>query len=476
MRISRRTALKATGSAALGLTIPEFTRAWGEEPVEVIARGNPIIPGRGVCDPHVRIYDNHIYMCATHDASPKSTHFVMHNWWVWHSTDLVHWELVSILKPEQTYFRKPSSECWATDTERRNGKYYIYFSMGPENIGVVVGDSPAGPWRDPLGHPLIAKGLVPTESRDPGIYQEPDGTSFIVFGTFDYYLARLNDDMISLAEMPKLIQIENPEGPYGKGRTDDKPYLHRHGGKYYLSWGCYYAVSDSLYGPYHCKGSIITPERVAPEFRNPPHRTGPQAPPPPSILKDWLGYDRHASFFELYGQWYFICNDQSLPGSNMYFRNSVISYVRYMENGNIDPIWLTPIGVGQYDASVRIPATDFFKAVKARVAEAVDGRFQVRDLSDGSCLVYPRVHNLRQRPKLSISASSIHSKGLEIDIRRGNPAGARLAKLAVKPQAGHTNESILMAKLNKVRDTDDLCLVFRGGPGELIRLNHLDFR
>ncbi|MGA2983733.1 MAG: family 43 glycosylhydrolase [Terriglobia bacterium] len=475
MPISRRTALKAAGWAGLGLTMPKFARASAEAPVMVVARGNPIIPGRGACDPQVRVYDDHVYMYATHDALPKSTDFVMNDWWVWHSTDLVQWELVSILKPEQTYFGKPSTQCWATDGARRNGKYYFYFSMGPENIGVVEGDSPAGPWRDPLGHALIAKGSVPTESRDPGIFQEPDGTSFIVFGTFDYYLARLHDDMTSLAEAPRLIPIENKEGPYGKGRTDDKPFLHRRGGKYYLSWGCYYAVSDSLYGPYNCKGSIIKSELVSPEFLDPTNRTSPYAPPPQGAPQDWLGYDRHGSFFQLYGQWYFICNDQALPGSNTYFRNSVISYVRYKENGDIDPIRLTPIGVGQYDANHRIEATDYFQAVKARVAEADDGRFQVRDLRDGSYLVYPKIRNLRQRPRLSISASSIHADGLEIDIRRGGPAGPRLAKLAVKPPAGGAGESKPTATLNHVRDTDDLCLVFRGGPGELIRLNRLEF-
>ena len=173
----------------------------------------------------------------------------------------------------------------------------------------MEGNSPAGPWHDLLGHALISKGFVPTESRDPGIFQEANGASYIVFGTFDYYIARLKEDMISLAEKPRLIQIENPEGPYGTGRTDDKPFLHRRNDKYYLSWGCYYAVSDSLYGPYNCKGTIIKAERVSPEFLDPTNRTSPYGPPAKWEPKDWLGYDRHGSFFELHGQWYFICND-----------------------------------------------------------------------------------------------------------------------------------------------------------------------
>jgi arabinoxylan arabinofuranohydrolase len=475
MRISRRTALKTAGLAGLGLAMPRLPQVFAEQPLTVVAKGNPIIPGLGACDPQVRIYDDQVYMYATHDALPRSKDFVMNNWWVWQSTDLVRWQMVSVLNPEQTYFHKPSTQCWATDAARRNGKYYFYFSMGPEDIGVVEGPGPAGPWRDPLGHALIAKGLVPTESRDPGILQEPDGTSYIVFGTFDYYIARLNEDMISLAEKPRLIKINNPEGPYGKGRTDDKPFLHRRGGKYYLSWGCYYGISDSPYGPFDCKGTIITADRLAPEFLDPANRTSPYAPPRQWGPKDWLGYDRHGSFFELYGQWYFICNDQALPGSNTHFRNSVIACVRYKRNGEIDPIRITTIGVGQYDARVRIPATDFFKAVHARVAETSPGSFQVRGLGNGSSLLYPKIRNLRQRPRLTITASAVHPKGLEIEVRRGSSTGERLASLSIKPPAEASGESIHSAPLTALHDTDDLCLVFKGGPGELARLSHLDF-
>lgn len=146
------------------------------------------MPGRGVCDPQIRIYDGVAWMYATHDASPQATSFRMDDWQIWRSADLVDWQLAGTLQPEQTYFGKPSRQCWATDAISRNGRYYLYFSMGPQETGVVVGDTPAGPWRDPLGHALIAKGQTPTQARDPGILQEPDGTTYMVFGTFDYYM------------------------------------------------------------------------------------------------------------------------------------------------------------------------------------------------------------------------------------------------------------------------------------------------
>jgi hypothetical protein len=458
MSCSRRTALKLAGITALGHVLPRTARAFGEQPLKLVARGNPIISNLGVCDPQVRIYDNQVYLYATHDASPKSADFTMNDWWVWHSADLVNWEMVSVLKPENTYFRKPSTQCWATDAARRNGKYYFYFSMGPQEIGVVEGFGPAGPWRDPIGHALIVRGQVKTEARDPGIFQEDDGTSYIVFGTWNYYIARLNEDMVSLAETPRLIEIRNPEGPYGKGKTDDKPFLHRRRDTYYLSWGCFYGMSKSLYGPYDCKGSIIRPDRLDAEFRRNPGD---------------LLMDRHGSFFELCGQWYFICNDRDLPGESSFYRNSVISYVRYKDSGELDPIWLTKTGVGQYDANVRIQATDFFKAEKAEVREDGEGRFQVRGLQNGSFLFYPRIRNIHGRTGLSVNASPLLPT--EIEVRRGSPSGALLAKLIFKPAPGAASDLVETAMLKGVRNTDDLCLVFKGQSEELIRMNHLIF-
>ena len=156
--------------------------------------------------------------------------------------------------------------CWATDAAERNGRYYWYFSEGPKT-GVVVGETPAGPWRDPLGGPLVAEGMVPVKAYDPGILVDDDGSAYIVFGVWDYYVARLGEDMISLAEKPRRVTIHNPEGPYGRGKTDDKPYLHKRGGIYYLSWGCFYAMSESVYGPYECRGSVLAEENVDAAFR-----------------------------------------------------------------------------------------------------------------------------------------------------------------------------------------------------------------
>lgn len=298
--------------------------------IERRTSGNPIIPGIGVCDPHIRIYNDRAYLYATHDKSPESKGFVMDDWWIWSSPDLVDWQHECTIRPEDTYYGQPDPSCWAVDAMEKNGKHYFYFSRGPKTIGVMEAESPVGPWRDPLGTPLLAEGSVPTAIRDPGLFKDDDGTCYIVFGTWNFYIARLNDDMISLAETPRLITIKDPEGPYGKGKTDDKPYLHKRGGIYYLSWGCYYGMSDSVYGAYACCGSIVQRDRIVPALLYHGERD--------------IDYDRHGSFFEWRGQWYFICNEMGIT-QNPIFRDSSMSYVNYLEDGRIEPIYITDEGV-----------------------------------------------------------------------------------------------------------------------------------
>ncbi len=419
---------------------------------------NPILRGLGVCDPHIRIYNNRAWLYATHDASVNNTGFTMHDWWVWSSTDLVNWTHESTLRPEDTYHKAPSTTCWATDSLKSHGKYYFYFSMGVTDVGVVVGDTPKGPWRDPLGKPLLPSTLTPTEERDPGIIMDDDGNVYIVFGVWDFYIARLNKDMISLAEAPRKIELDQKDGPYGPGKTDDKPYLHKYKGNYYLSWGCFYAMSDSVYGPYTYKGSVIVESRTSPEFQK------------------GLTMDRHGCFFELYNQWYFMCNDQSWPGSHGVFRNSVICYVHYRDNGEIEPVTLDSVGVGEYDAANgRIEAENYFKAVNTTKRQSPEGGFEIKGIRENSRLVYPRVRNIPANCSMKFHVASAALQGGVIEVRASGFRGKLLGRCQVPYTGGWTSYKTVECKLKNTAEKMDIALVFKGQGAELMRLDWMSF-
>ncbi len=362
--------------------------------------GNPLMPGIGLTDPHVFVDQDTAWLFATHDASPSNRQFVMNDWWVWASSDLVQWRHVNTLKPEQTYLKRAFSDCWASFGVRHHGSWFWYLSVGPTEIGVVTADDPADSWRDPIGRPLIPKGLTPTDQRDPDILIDQDGTAYIVFGTWNYFIARLGDDMVSLAELPRPVVIHNPAGPYGPGRTDDKPSLHRRGDLYYLSWSSFYAISDCVYGPYDYVGSVLDAQHVEPIFRR---RT--------------LHHDRHGNFFEFHGQWYYICNDKNLPGRTEFFRDSCIGTVQYRNNGYIAPVRLTRTGVGQYDAcSTIIEAEDYMIGSGARVAEHTGG-FAAELMKAGSWIQFPRLYNAADRRQMALRYRNATSTAVQLEIR-----------------------------------------------------------
>lgn len=428
---------------------------------------NPIIKNMGVNDPHIRIFDGKAYLSATHDKSVGSDRFIMDDWWLWSSEDLVNWKLEYTLKPEETYIGKPFNGCWATDIVKRNGKYYWYFSERNEQTGVMVADSPSGPWTDPLGKPLLSKDLTPTQEYDAGIIEDQSGNFYIVFGVWDFYIAKLNEDMITLAEKPKKIFINNPLGPYnldGKNTTnatDDKPFLHYHKGKYYLSWGCFYAMSENVYGPYDYKGSVIEKESFAPGY---------DAPTWPKGFKQ----GRHGSFFEWHNQWYFTYCDISQTG-NRFFRDTFISYLHYKANGEMAIVQVNGTGVGEYDATEgKIEAEDYFSSSGNEKIEVKDESFAVGDMKKDNSLIYPNIKGLSGKKQIEFRLSN--DGPVSIELRKGSPQGESIGIYYLKsmtPKVGFRNFDF---GIPEMADIQSLCLIIKGKGTNSFKLDSFLFK
>lgn len=351
----------------------------------------------GVTDPQIRIFGDKAYLYASHDINPKADRFVMPDWQLWSTEDLVNWNYETTLSPRQTYLKKDFDGCWAGDAICKNSKYYWCVSIVDQTvdkheIALLSAPTPTGPWRDETGAPWIDQNAASTHVYDPGFLQLENGETFIVFGVWDYYIARLKEDMTGIAETPRKIEIKDPYGPYGAGKTDDKPFLHKRGDIYYLSWGAFYATSDSPYGPYQYRGCIIDPEQMEANFRE---RTWPHGPQ----------QGRHGSFFEWRGQSYFIYCDMSFSG-NRYYRGSWISYLHYRENGEIAPITVNSDAVGRYSAGKPIPAANYSEGKSIQKMELPNNFFAIRPNRADSFVSYPNL--------LRLNARSVRTK-IELD-------------------------------------------------------------
>lgn len=236
---------------------------------------NPLLRNSGMADANLKFFANEFLVFGTHDFSPNNTHFQMRDWRVWRSSDTVSWAEASTVHPASALaWSTPAEqdECWATDAAYVNGTYFFYLSVGQNDIGVVSSTSVAGPWHDPLGKPLLTAALVPPSARDPCVFADDDGSYYIIAGVFNYHIAKLNPDMISLAEDPRSVTVNGAWGccrwPTTPGAsTADKPYIHKRGRTYYLSWGAFYGYSDSVYGPYEMGGNVIDTAKIEPSFR-----------------------------------------------------------------------------------------------------------------------------------------------------------------------------------------------------------------
>jgi hypothetical protein len=276
----------------------------------------------------------------------------------------------------------------------------------------------------------------------------------------------MGDDLISLTEKPETIEIINPRGPYnGDGKniqapTDDKPYLNKHKGKYYLSWGCYYAMDDNVYGPYTFSSCFVVEERTEPEFHQP---------------KAGLTQDRHGSFFEWNNHTYINCNNLSSNGAHTFWRNTIIMYLHYRDNGEIEPAYINEIWVGQYNAAAgKIKVENYNSAVTAAKHQNNENGFKIRRLSKASSLVYANVMNLIQKSEATFRVSSDNLGGAEIEVRSD---GINIHLLGIcKVLETKAKYKTVRFRLKNKAEKQNFRLTFKGVGSELLRLDWLSFR
>lgn len=116
---------------------------------------NPHIKDIGMSDPHIRVFNDTIYLFCRHDSGTEDKVWTMKDWRVFSTTDLVNWTLRDTISPKDNYMDDNTTDCWASDAASRSGKYFFYFSDRKRGIGVMTSDVPYGPFTDPLGKALI---------------------------------------------------------------------------------------------------------------------------------------------------------------------------------------------------------------------------------------------------------------------------------------------------------------------------------
>ena len=228
----------------------------------------PLFQTKFTADPSPLVIGDTLFLYTSHDASPEdipdpneksSAGFFMYDWLLWSTTDMVNWtEHGAVASLKEFPWRSRENGAWAIQTIERNGKYYLYAPLHGHGIGVLVADSPYGPFKDPLGKPLVWQ-QEHWDDIDPTVFVDDDGQAYMYWGNPHTYYAKLNDDMISLKG--DIVKLDYHLDNYQEG-----PWFYKRNGQYYLAYATTccpealgYAMSDSPTGPWKWKGYIMKP-------------------------------------------------------------------------------------------------------------------------------------------------------------------------------------------------------------------------
>lgn len=159
----------------------------------------------------------------------------------------------------------PRHYLWAPALAAANGRYYLYYSVGPQNptpsrIGVAVADRPDGPFRD-SGRPLLTGGNG-FEAIDPMVFVDrPSGTPYLYAGGSAGAKLRVFVLKPDMTEILREVPVVTPRN------FTEAPFVHVRNGVYYLSYShgrwndasysVHYATARSPEGPWRYRGAIL---------------------------------------------------------------------------------------------------------------------------------------------------------------------------------------------------------------------------
>jgi len=317
------------------------------------AISQPLVEHIYTADPSAHVFDGKIYIYPSHDIeagipfNDNGDHFGMEDYHVLSldgpGAKVVDHGVALHVKDVPWAER----QMWAPDAARKNGKYYFYFPAkrkdGIFQIGVAVGESPAGPF---IPQPEAIKGSY---SIDPAVFGDDDGEFYMYFGgiwggqlqkyrnnrydakneepadnepALGPIVARLTPDMKEFAETPREIRILDEKGqPLLAGDHDrrffEAAWVHKYQGKYYFSYStgnthflCY-ATGDNPYGPFTYRGRILNPV---------------------------IGWTTHHSICEFQGKWYLFYHDCILSQGVTHLRSVKMAEITYNANGTIQTL------------------------------------------------------------------------------------------------------------------------------------------
>ncbi len=227
--------------------------------------GNPVFKG-WYADPYAIVAQGQYWIYPTYSAPyAKQLHVDAFS-----TPDLVTWTKHSQVLHSGA-IKWVHKALWAPSVVAKDGRYYMFFAANDIHsdkalggIGVAVADTPAGPFHDLIGKPLIGRFHHGAQPIDPSVFRDSHGTWYLLYGGWHHLdIARLNDDFTSVVPLPDGSRFKDiTPAHYVEG-----PTMFRRHGTYYLMWSeggwggpgysVAYAMAKSPLGPFKRVGKIL---------------------------------------------------------------------------------------------------------------------------------------------------------------------------------------------------------------------------
>jgi arabinoxylan arabinofuranohydrolase len=218
----------------------ELSNSW-----KIWGHKNPLFTQAFGADPNVMIYEGRLYVYMSNDTLEYGSNGALSNSpsyargiqgiRIVSSSDLANWTdhgAVNIAGPDST---NPLVTNWyplvniegvnaswaptaAWKTIGGRARFFLYWANSGNGIGVVMANSPAGPWSSPLATLLISRD-TPTCGAveylfDPSVFIDDDGQAYLFFGggnagSANARRVKLGSDMISLIGDPENWTVPN---------------------------------------------------------------------------------------------------------------------------------------------------------------------------------------------------------------------------------------------------------------------------
>lgn len=402
----------------------------------------PIIQTKYTADPAPMVYNDTVFLYTTHDEDDAEG-FKMQDWLLYTSTDMVNWTDHGVVASLKSFdWVKRDNGAWAEQVVERNGKFYMYCPIHGNGIGVLVSNSPYGPFKDPLGKPLVWQ-KEHWDDIDPTVFIDEDGQAYMYWGNPNCYYVKLNEDMISYSG--NIVKLKETPEHYQEG-----PWFYKRNGHYYLAFastccpeGIGYAMSDSPTGPWKTKGYIMRPtERTRGNH--------------PGIM-DYKGKSY------VFGLNYDLLK---LETNTHYERRSVsVAEMHYNEDGTIQevPYWAdTKLEqIGTFNPFRKVEAETMAWGYGLKTTPNADKSLSVVDMNNGEYICVRGVDFGKNKAR-RFEVSALPLEGGNLKIRLDAPDGKIVGNVNI-PQGNETSKyELYSCEVNAVSGIHDLYLSFEG--------------